>query len=159
MRREECKCTYHLNQGGMVMPDGGHADLSRLVEPDRVHHTVYSDPAIFEAEMANIFHKVWIYVGHESQVPKKGDYYTALIGRQPMIMVRHQDGKVHVLFNRCPHRGAMICANQRGNTGKAFACSYHMWQFHTDGTLESIPLPKGYEGTRLKPGDPALNMK
>jgi phenylpropionate dioxygenase-like ring-hydroxylating dioxygenase large terminal subunit len=134
-------------------------DLAVLVEPDRVHRRVYSDPAIFELEMANIFHKAWIYVGHESQVPSPGDYYTMQVGRQPMIMVRHQDGTIHVLHNRCPHRGAMICGAHHGNVGKGFGCSYHAWQFHTDGTLDTFPLPKGYEGTRLSPDDPACNMK
>jgi phenylpropionate dioxygenase-like ring-hydroxylating dioxygenase large terminal subunit len=124
-------------------------DVAKLVEPDRVHRTVYTDAAIFDLEMANIFEKVWTYVGHESQVPNPGDYWTTIVGRQPVILVRHQDGSVNVLYNRCPHRGNMLVGNQRGNTGKVFACSYHMWQFHTDGTLESQPIPKGYEGTRL----------
>jgi phenylpropionate dioxygenase-like ring-hydroxylating dioxygenase large terminal subunit len=134
-------------------------DLVALVEPDRVHRRVYSDPAIFELEMASIFHKVWIYVGHESQVPRPGDYYTMQIGRQPMVMVRHQDGTIHVLYNRCPHRGAMICGAQRGNVGRGFGCSYHGWQFHTDGSLDTFPLPKGYEGTRLSPDNADCNIK
>ncbi|HKF72794.1 MAG TPA: Rieske 2Fe-2S domain-containing protein, partial [Stellaceae bacterium] len=141
------------------MMQSDHRDLGRLIEPDRVHRRVYTDPAIFEREMETIFHKVWTYIGHETQVPKPGDYYTTLIGRQPMVMVRHQDGTVHVLYNRCAHRGAMVCGALHGNTGKAFTCSYHSWQYRTDGTLESIPLPKGYEGTRLSPGSPEFNMK
>ena len=82
-------------------------DIAKAVEPDRVHRRVYSDPAVFELEMDRIFNKVWTYVGHESQVPKVGDYWTVQIGRQPMVMVRHSDRSVHVLYNRCPHRGAM----------------------------------------------------
>ena len=54
---------------------------------------VYTDPAIFEREMERIYETVWIYCGHETQVPKAGDYYTVQIGRQPMIMVRGTDGK------------------------------------------------------------------
>jgi len=134
-------------------------DLGRFIEPDRVHHSVYTDAAIFEREMATIFHKVWTYVGHETQVPKPGDYHTLQIGRQPMVMVRHSDNKVYVLYNRCAHRGAMVCGALRGNTGNTFTCSYHSWQYRTDGTLESIPLPKGYEGTRLSPGSPEFNLK
>ena len=122
-------------------------DLGKLVEPDRVHHSVYSDPEIFDLEMERIFHKLWIYVGHESQVPKPGDYYTVQIGRQPMIMSRHSDGRIYVLHNRCPHRGNMICGDRHGNAGKALICSYHAWQFDTDGKVRSVPLPQGYEGT------------
>ena len=43
--------------------------------------------------MERIHETVWIYCGHESQVPKAGDYYTVQIGRQPMIMVRGKDGR------------------------------------------------------------------
>ena len=61
-------------------------DIGKAVEPDRVHRRVYADPAVFELEMERIFNKVWTYVGHESQVPAVGDYWTVQIGRQPMIM-------------------------------------------------------------------------
>lgn len=134
-------------------------NLAQLVESDRVHRVVYTDPALFEREMENIFHRAWIYVGHESQVLKPGDYWTALVGRQPMIMVRHSDGRTHVLYNRCAHRGAMLCGNLHGNTGRLFSCSYHSWQYKTDGTLDSIPLPNGYDGTRLTPDSPERNLK
>ena len=36
-------------------------DVAKAVEPDRVHRSVYTDPAIFELEMERIFNKVWIY--------------------------------------------------------------------------------------------------
>ncbi|HTW88573.1 MAG TPA: Rieske 2Fe-2S domain-containing protein [Candidatus Binataceae bacterium] len=133
--------------------------LHKAVEPDRVHRSVYTDPGIFELEIERLFHKVWTYVGHESQVKRPGDYYTALIGRQPMIMVRHRDGTIHVLYNRCAHRGAMLCTDPHGSTGEAFTCSYHSWRYNTDGSLESIPLPKGYEGTRLAVNSPERNLK
>ena len=93
-------------------------DLSKFVEPDRVRKEVYTDAQIFEREMERIHETVWIYCGHESQVPKAGDYYSVQIGRQPMIMVRGKGGKVNVLYNRCPHRGNMICGDAKGNTGE-----------------------------------------
>src|SRR3979411_1977911 len=63
-------------------------DLSKCVEPDRVRREVYTDPEIFALEMQRIHEQVWMYGGHESQVPKRGDYYPVQIGRQPMLMVR-----------------------------------------------------------------------
>jgi phenylpropionate dioxygenase-like ring-hydroxylating dioxygenase large terminal subunit len=134
-------------------------DVAKAVEPDRVHRSVYSDPGIFELEMEHIFNKVWTYVGHESQVKNVGDYWTVQIGRQPMIMVRHSDRSVRVLYNRCPHRGAMLYGDRCGNVGKAIICSYHSWQFDTDGSCKAIPLDKGYQGTRLTPGDANCNVK
>ncbi|MBT9488719.1 MAG: Rieske 2Fe-2S domain-containing protein [Rubrivivax sp.] len=133
--------------------------IDQLVQPDRVHRSVYTDPALFEIEMEHIWEKTWVYCGHESQLPKTGDYHTLQIGRQPMVMVRHQDGAVRVLYNRCPHRGVQLCGNHSGNTGKGFVCSYHAWSFHLDGKVRAIPLMQGYEGTNLNLQDPDCSMK
>ena len=43
-------------------------ELDQLVEPDRVHRRCYTDPEIFEHEMHNIFERIWVYCGPESQV-------------------------------------------------------------------------------------------
>jgi phenylpropionate dioxygenase-like ring-hydroxylating dioxygenase large terminal subunit len=134
-------------------------DIAKLVEPDRVHRLAYTSQEIFDIEVENIFEKIWVYCGHESQVKNPGDYHTLQIGRQPMVMVRGRDMKVRVLYNRCPHRGVELCGNQRGNTGSNFVCSYHAWSFHLDGKLEAIPLMKGYDGTRLTRNNPDCNMK
>ena len=45
-----------------------------LVEPDRVHRSVYTDPNIFAREMQEIFEKVWVYCGHESQISYQGAF-------------------------------------------------------------------------------------
>jgi len=134
-------------------------NLTALVEPDRVHKTVYTDPAIFDLEMERIWEKAWVYCGHESQVPAPGDYYAVTIGRQPMIMVRQGNGKVDVLYNRCPHRGVQLVGNLKGNTGNTFVCSYHAWSFFLDGSVRAIPLAKGYEGTRMTRENPDCNVR
>jgi phenylpropionate dioxygenase-like ring-hydroxylating dioxygenase large terminal subunit len=134
------------------MPLDNRIDIDALVEPDRVHRTCYTDDAIFQRELDRIFYKSWIYAGHESQVPKVGDYTTFVIGRQPMVLVRAEDG-MHVLYNRCPHRGAMLCNGHMGHAGSTFTCSYHSWQFKLDGRNHAIPSPAGYDKTRLSEAD------
>ena len=128
----------------------GNRDISGLVEPDRVHRLCYTDPDIFAEEMERIHETAWIYVGHKSQVKAPGDYYTVQVGRQPMFMVRGHDGEVRVFYNRCPHRGAMLCSDRSGNPGRRFRCSYHAWMYNFDGTVASIPATQGYDGTRMK---------
>jgi phenylpropionate dioxygenase-like ring-hydroxylating dioxygenase large terminal subunit len=134
-------------------------NVRQLVEPDRVHRTVYTDQQIFDRELTQIFERVWVYCGHQSQVPQPGDYYAFSIGRQPMFMVRGKDGQIHVLHNRCPHRGVQLVGNQKGNVGGALVCSYHAWSFHLDGKFRSTPLPHGYDGTRVGPGNPDCSVK
>jgi len=126
--------------------------LRALVKPDRVHRDFYINPEIFELEMERIFGRAWLIVGHDSQVPSPGDYVTTNIARQPVIMSRDADGTVHVMFNRCTHRGARICTETKGNT-RRFECPYHGWVYHSDGTLAGAPYPKRYAPGFLKDGD------
>lgn len=126
--------------------------LRNLVRPDRVHRDFYINPEVFDLEMKNIFSRAWLFIGHASQVPNTGDYITTTLARQPVIMSRHGDGTVHVMFNRCTHRGAQVCLERSGNA-KRFECPYHAWAFHTDGSFAGAPYPKRYPEGFLKNGD------
>ena len=134
-------------------------DLAALVRPDSVHKRVYTDPEIFALEMERIYGQAWIYVGHESQVPQVGDYCTARIGDQHVILVRDTDGGVHVLYNRCAHKGAKLVAADEGNVGKSFRCPYHAWTYRLDGSHLGAPLKNGFAGTCFDPADPAFSLR
>jgi phenylpropionate dioxygenase-like ring-hydroxylating dioxygenase large terminal subunit len=129
-----------------------------LVRDAEVHRDVYIDPGIFTLEMERLFANTWIYVGHDSQVPKTGDFFTTTIGSQPVVMVRHDNGAVHVLYNRCPHKGTRIANELSGNTGRFFRCPYHAWSFRTDGTPAALPLPSGYENTGFEQSETSRGM-
>lgn len=118
--------------------------IKGLVQADRVHRAVYSDPALFELELDRIFGRAWLILGHESQVARPGDFFTTRMGREPVIVARHTDGSVRVLINRCAHRGARVCDASTGTTSE-FVCAYHGWTYGTDGGLVGLPLPGGYE--------------
>ena len=110
-------------------------DLGDLVQPGRVPRRVYADPEIFELEMERIFGRIWVYVGHESQVTKPGDFAVTRIGRRPMVMVRHTNGKIHVIHNQCAHRGAMVVAEDSGNAAGQSA------RTRVDGKTTSTIVP------------------
>jgi phenylpropionate dioxygenase-like ring-hydroxylating dioxygenase large terminal subunit len=117
--------------------------IKALVQPDRVHRAVYTDPALFELELVRIFGRAWLVLGHESQIARPGDFFTTRMGREPVIVTRHTDGSVRVLINRCAHRGARVCEAATGTTAE-FVCDYHGWTYGTDGRLAGLPLPEGY---------------
>lgn len=119
--------------------------LRHLIRGDQVHGSLYSDAAIFQAELEKIWYRTWIYVGHESEVPKPGDFVMKSIGPQPVIMSRDAGGKVHLLQNRCPHRGNQVCTQAKGNT-KSFSCPFHNWTFALDGRLTAVAFADGYAG-------------
>ncbi|MPS28457.1 MAG: hypothetical protein E2576_06090 [Alcaligenaceae bacterium] len=119
-------------------------DLAALIQPDRVSRRLYTDQAIFDLEMQRIFGRAWLYLAHESQLPREGDYVTTWMGTQPVIVVRHKGGAIHVLHNRCPHRGVMVITDDHGNTGNTIRCGYHGWTFRTNGELLLAPMRDAY---------------
>ena len=82
--------------------------IADMVQPTFLHRKIYTDPEIFELEMDRILGGAWIFIGHESQVPNAGDYITLNYGHLPVLMVRDKDLNIHVLHNRCGHKGAKL---------------------------------------------------
>jgi phenylpropionate dioxygenase-like ring-hydroxylating dioxygenase large terminal subunit len=117
-----------------------------LVQRERVHGSLYTDEQIFAEELARIWYTTWVFVGHLSEVPQPNDYVRKNIGPQEVIMTRDRDGDIHLLLNRCAHRGSIICAEPRGNSS-AFRCPYHGWTFRNTGKLLGYPFRQGYERT------------
>ena len=142
----------------MVTNNYSDEQIADLVRSDKVHRDVYTDPDIFDLEMERIWGRSWVYVGHESQVKEAGDYFATSIGKQQVILTRHKDKKVHVLFNRCSHKGAQLIGDTCGHA-KQMRCPYHGYVFDTDGALIHIPREEGYEGSDYGKGKAGANMK
>ncbi|MGH7034852.1 MAG: aromatic ring-hydroxylating oxygenase subunit alpha [Stellaceae bacterium] len=111
----------------------------------RVHSSVYTDEALFRLEMDRIFAKTWLFVGHTSEIPNPRDFKTTSMGARPVIVSRDDDGAIHVLLNRCRHRGAVLCREERGNV-RNFLCPYHNWSYAPDGRLIGITDRSGPGG-------------
>ncbi len=120
-----------------------------LIEHDRVHGSLYTDEAIFQAELERIWYRTWVYVGHVSEVPEPNDYVVKSIGPQPVIMTRDKQGEIHLLLNRCTHRANLVCDAPKGNSS-AFRCPYHGWTFSNTGQLLGYPFNSGYGGREEK---------
>ncbi|MGO4390106.1 aromatic ring-hydroxylating dioxygenase subunit alpha [Variovorax sp. M-6] len=124
--------------------------IRALVQDDRVHRDLYLSEELFALEQERFFANTWLYVGHASQVPNAGDFWSLDLAGRPVMMVRQPDGAVRVFYNRCAHKGSRLVTDECGNTGKFFRCPYHAWTYKLDGAPLAIPLKSGYEGTRLK---------
>ncbi len=118
-------------------------DPRALVRSGAVHSSVYTDPRLFEMELEQLFGTAWLFIGHDSQVPKPGDYTTTRMGREPILICRTQKGVLKAFYNRCRHRGAKLCMMARGNTTRLM-CPYHAWVFDLDGNLLTMPLAEEY---------------
>jgi phenylpropionate dioxygenase-like ring-hydroxylating dioxygenase large terminal subunit len=104
-----------------------------------VHRDLYVSRDVFDREMRDLFGGTRVYVGHETEIPKPGDFLTRTIGRRPIILTRTPAGVVQVLTNRCTHRGTLVCRAKSGTT-KRFTCGYHAWSYDNEGRCAGIPM-------------------
>ncbi len=120
----------------------------------RIPYWVYQDRDVYALEQQRIFSgPTWNYVGLEAEIPDAGDYRRTFIGERSVIVVRDGDGAVHVLENRCAHRGARICQALAGNAGSALMCPYHQWTYDFEGKLTGLPFRRGVKGKGGMPDD------
>ncbi|NQU71532.1 MAG: Rieske 2Fe-2S domain-containing protein, partial [Rhodospirillales bacterium] len=125
-------------------PDG---DLTRI--PD----WVYTSDEIYDREQERIFRgPTWCYVGFEAEIPNSGDFRRSYVGSAPVIFSRAEDGSIHVMENRCAHRGAEFCRELKGNNPD-FMCPYHQWLYNLKGDLIGVPFRRGIKGEGGMPKD------
>jgi choline monooxygenase len=107
---------------------------------------LYTEAAVFAAEKEKIFSRSWQVVGHHDQVANAGDYFTAELAGEPLLIVRGADGKLRAFYNVCRHRAGPPA--EGCGTRKLFRCGYHGWTYNLEGALISATEIEGVEGFR-----------
>ena len=127
------------------------AAIEALIEKDQVHKDIYISQELFELEQRELFGNTWNYLGHTSQIPQAGDFFTVDIAGQPLLVIRDEAGEVRAFHNRCAHKGARLFTADAGHmTGRFVRCPYHAWSYRLNGELVAYPLKGGYEETNLQ---------
>jgi len=124
------------------------ADLGRLVNSEEgwVDRAIYWDPDIYALELERIFARCWLFLAHESQIEKPGDFLTTWMGQDRVLVTRKRDGSIGAFLNSCPHRGNVVCHADAGNA-RGFVCNYHGWSFGLDGSLVGMHEAESFERT------------
>jgi Rieske 2Fe-2S family protein len=99
----------------------------------------FVSPAVFAEEQEKVFSKQWVLVRHQSQIAKSGDYFTAEVAGESLIIVRDKRGEIHGFYNVCRHRGSRLIENRNGQLSAAIQCPYHAWTYGLDGRLLGAP--------------------
>src|SRR5438309_10383615 len=57
-------------------------NVAELIERDRVHGSLYTDPSVYDAELERVWSRTAVFIGHEREVPEPTDYFAKTIGPQ-----------------------------------------------------------------------------
>jgi len=104
----------------------------------------YFDQRLADLELAGVFAATWQVVGRLDQVREKGQFFTAEIGREPLIVARGEDGVLRAFYNVCRHHAAAVVTEPQG-CSRQFRCPYHGWTYGNDGALKGLVE---FEGVR-----------
>lgn len=130
--------------------DAADLALTPLPEPDTLPSKWYVSDALFELEQRLIFRRSWQFVANIAQLEKPGDYVTAEIFGEPIVVVRDAAGALTALSAVCTHRGGAIAVGEGNQSSPFFQCKYHSWTFNFDGSMRGAPGLAITDGDRAK---------
>jgi phenylpropionate dioxygenase-like ring-hydroxylating dioxygenase large terminal subunit len=109
-----------------------------LAEASTIPAPWYVDPRIAELETKAVFGKTWQMVGRTEQVEKPGQFVTASVAGEPIVVVRGKDGVLRGFYNVCRHHAAAVVTEPCGQV-TILHCPYHGWNYGLDGSLKGMP--------------------
>jgi phenylpropionate dioxygenase-like ring-hydroxylating dioxygenase large terminal subunit len=99
----------------------------------------YTDPAMFQREVEQLWPKVWQWACREEHLVEAGDYVTYDVGPYSILVVRGDDGAIRAFHNSCLHRGTQLKPSDSFGASPALKCPFHGWTWNLQGDLTFLP--------------------
>src|ERR1700733_5787072 len=93
----------------------------------------YGNPRVAVLERDALFRCTWQIVAHVAQIPRAGDFVTADLGAERVVVVRDAYGTLHALRNSCPKMPHALVVESRGRSAGTFRCQVHGVEFDFEG--------------------------
>jgi TetR/AcrR family transcriptional repressor of bet genes len=94
---------------------------------------VFGHPQAALLERDALFRRAWQIAAHVAQIPRAGDFLTADLGAERILVVRDAYGVLHALRNICPEVPHALVVPSRGRSAGTFRCPAHGIEFDFDG--------------------------
>jgi Rieske 2Fe-2S family protein len=120
--------------------------LRPLEQATMLPPAAFTNPAVLDWEVENLFCEGWICLGHISQVDEPGKFLMRELGTDSVVVIGGEDGRPRAFHNVCRHRGARIVTDEAGKVNRRLRCPYHAWSYDLDGALRAAPHMDGVEG-------------
>jgi choline monooxygenase len=109
-----------------------------LAEASTIPAPWYVDSRIAELEACAVFSRTWQMIGRCEQVEKPGQFVTASVAGEPIVVIRGNDGVLRGFYNVCRHHAAAVVTEACGQAS-ILHCPYHGWNYGLDGSLKGMP--------------------
>ena len=105
----------------------------------------YVEEGIAELERQAVFGGTWQVVARVDQLRQPGQFVTAELAGEPLLVVRGADNELRAFYNVCRHHAAAVVTEAQG-TASILRCPYHGWSYGLDGSLKGAPEFEGVCG-------------
>jgi choline monooxygenase len=109
----------------------------RLENASTIPAPWYFDSRIAALERNSVFSATWQVVGRTDQVRDNGQFFTAELAGEPLVVVRREHGELRAFYNVCRHHAAAVVTEAQGSA-RQFRCPYHGWTYGIDGALKGM---------------------
>jgi choline monooxygenase len=109
-----------------------------LAEARTIPAAWYTDARMLALEQRAAFAGSWQLVARVDQVREPGQFVSAEIAGEPVVVVRGSDGVLRGFFNVCRHHAAAVLTEPAGCV-KRLVCPYHGWTYTLEGQLKAAP--------------------
>lgn len=104
----------------------------------------FTSREILQEELKQVFGRAWLMAAPLAYLRQPGDAYPISIGREPIVIVHGDDGKIRAFYNVCRHRGRQIVTRPRNI--KTIFCWFHGFEWNLDGSVCNIPDREDFSG-------------
>lgn len=123
-----------------MIPTTSDLQTHPLARAETIPSAWYTDEAFHPFDEEHVMATTWQYVGHVSRLKGPGDYLTATVAGNPVVVVRDKEGSIKAYYNVCKHRGGPLATESCGHLRKGvLQCQYHGWTYLLDGSLRGVP--------------------